>query len=89
VLRPKRGPKGRNREMSENQNEEIEQSAPEEEPEVEGFATNLNSSKSNIYKGVSTGLGASDFAMRPPGSSAETSIKPRHDTVKNSIGNIR
>jgi hypothetical protein len=75
--------------MSENQSEGTEQSAPEEEPQVEGFATNLNSSKSNIYKGVSTRLGASDFAMRPPGSSAETSIKPRYDTVTNSLGNIR
>lgn len=72
--------------------EEIEPTdelTPEEEQEVDGFATNLNSSKSNIYKAVSTGLGASDFAMRPPGASADATTKPRHETVKNSIGNIR
>lgn len=48
--------------MSENQSEETEQSAPAEEPEVEGFAINLNSSKSNVMG--SLGLGASDFAMK-------------------------
>jgi hypothetical protein len=56
--------------MSENQSEEIEQSAPAEEPEVEGFGV-INTTRSNIKSGhgrpslvMSMGLGASDFGMK-------------------------
>jgi hypothetical protein len=53
--------------MSENQSEEAEQSAPEEENEVEGF-TLISTTRSNIKSGMSMGLGASDFGMKktPP-----------------------
>jgi hypothetical protein len=51
-------------EMSENQNEEAEQSGPAEEPEVEGFGS-IVTTRSNIKSSAaSMGLGASDFSMK-------------------------
>jgi hypothetical protein len=49
--------------MSENQSEEAEQSAPAEEPEVEGFGS-IITTRTNIKSGMSMGLGASDFGMK-------------------------
>ena len=41
------------------------QSADEEEPEVEGHATNLNSSKSNLPSVGGLGMSPSDFKAAP------------------------
>jgi hypothetical protein len=68
--------------MADEEIEPADELTPGEEPEVEGFGsistTRSNiKGRSNIKSGMSTGLGPSDFGMKPPGSSGDSSIK-RH-----------